>query len=428
MSHNNNFCAPGRENNATGSCFNETELKQIAGKYNQKNNDQINTSQSPKKIHSEIKQKLNPLSCKDDYCLIDNQIVKEAVENLEDKFRPQRNEKWDKENPKQWLNTNEIDNVLKQYEQKYKDFEFIGPTPLDFDAIINEQDSADQQQCVLNDLCKFNIETFLQKGKTKIGIVFNTDDHTGSGKHWISSFIDFESGQINFFDSATSIANPSTNSESEDIRELKEGESFLEKYKNISDLLHKIKKQGNQLVQERKYPNIQTPFSIYYNTRKHQQEDSECGMYSMYFIIQMLAGNSFKKINQTRIADDDVFKYRYILFHPNKQTKQPPQQQPPQLSASVQINELTNNDKVYDFLDQSKKKHRKHRNNRKYRNRRNNRKHRNNRNIDDEKYYYLIHPTKKINNQNMKISVFNKEGRKMLKQYLLTLLNYEKNK
>ena len=44
------------------------------------------------------------------------------------------------------------------------------------------------------------LEELLKKCITKVGIVFNTDVHTGSGKHWISSFINFETGEIYFFD------------------------------------------------------------------------------------------------------------------------------------------------------------------------------------------------------------------------------------
>ena len=65
---------------------------------------------------------------------------------------------------------------------------------------------------------------------------------------------------------------------------------------------------------------IQKPFKIYYNTQKHQQNDSECGMFSMYFIIKMLEGMTFHKLNEQRISDEDVFKFRYVFFHPNEQT------------------------------------------------------------------------------------------------------------
>ena len=40
--------------------------------------------------------------------------------------------KW-KENKNEWLNTLDIEAVMKQYEKKYNNFIFIGPVPIDFD-------------------------------------------------------------------------------------------------------------------------------------------------------------------------------------------------------------------------------------------------------------------------------------------------------
>ena len=35
----------------------------------------------------------------------------------------------------EWLNTLNIDDVMKQYEKKYSDFEFLGTVPMDFDDL-----------------------------------------------------------------------------------------------------------------------------------------------------------------------------------------------------------------------------------------------------------------------------------------------------
>ena len=44
-------------------------------------------------------------------------------------------------------------------------------------------------------------EEYLDKGKTKIGLVFNTDPHYKDGSHWIALFIDIKKKFIYFFDS-----------------------------------------------------------------------------------------------------------------------------------------------------------------------------------------------------------------------------------
>ena len=45
-------------------------------------------------------------------------------------------------------------------------------------------------KCVVNSLCKFNLEEHLNSGIDKIGIVFNTDDHDEPGEHWVAMYVD----------------------------------------------------------------------------------------------------------------------------------------------------------------------------------------------------------------------------------------------
>ena len=47
-------------------------------------------------------------------------------------------------------------------------------------------------KCVWEELCKFELEKQIEKGKNKIGIIFNLDKHYQSGSHWVSLFIDIE--------------------------------------------------------------------------------------------------------------------------------------------------------------------------------------------------------------------------------------------
>ena len=58
---------------------------------------------------------------------------------------------------------------------------------------------------------------------------------------------------------------------------------------NVMKLIQKIQLQSNNKI---KYD---------YNTINHQKGTSECGVYSIHFIISMLKGNSFKRyINNTK--------------------------------------------------------------------------------------------------------------------------------
>ena len=55
-------------------------------------------------------------------------------------------------NPYAWLNSDDIIKVMNQYEKKYKNFKFIGPSPIDF------QDKKFYGNCVWEELCNFSIK------------------------------------------------------------------------------------------------------------------------------------------------------------------------------------------------------------------------------------------------------------------------------
>jgi hypothetical protein len=127
----------------------------------------------------------------------------------------------------------------------------------------------------------------IKNGKTKIGIVFNTDPHYKGGSHWISLFINIKKGTIFFFDSA--------------------GDKIP---KQIMKLVEKITEQGKQL-----HPPINFHFDQNHPV-EHQFGNTECGMYSLFFIIFMLqdkitGGHLKKKIYKDKFIEQ----YRKIFFN-----------------------------------------------------------------------------------------------------------------
>jgi hypothetical protein len=201
---------------------------------------------------------------------------------LSHNMRPERPDEW-KKNPNAWLSNEDILKVLHQYDETYPTFHFFEPTPIDFDYRLNNN------SCVRNDLCKFSVSEQMRKGISDIGIVFNLDKHDESGSHWTSMFIDIPRRDIYYFDSANDLLP-------------KEVETFV---KRITD---------------------QTPeprFSLHRNDRAfHQKSNTECGMYSLYFIINMLLSRGERRAlfknrfnNPKRIIKDkDVEKYRKFFF------------------------------------------------------------------------------------------------------------------
>ena len=85
--------------------------------------------------------------------------------------------------------------VMKQYENTYKCFEFIGPSPIDYDEHLA------YGECVWEELCKFSLQDNIKRKKTKIGIIFNLDNHNQEGSHWVALFINIKKKEIYYLDS-----------------------------------------------------------------------------------------------------------------------------------------------------------------------------------------------------------------------------------
>ena len=219
-------------------------------------------------------------TCKKESCWLRQKFLsdKHASDLMQYNFAPKSPDEW-KFNPNEWLTSLDIDHVMKQYERTYDTFIFLGPSPIDFDKhkLYGE--------CVWEELCKFDLKDYIKSGKTKIGIVFNTDPHYLEGSHWISLFIDVKNGKIFFFDS--------------------NGDKIP---KEIMRLVNRIKRQGKAL-------NIQFSFDQNH-PKEHQKKNSECGMYSLYFIIQMLKGEKDAKFfKKQTIKDTDMETLRDVYFN-----------------------------------------------------------------------------------------------------------------
>jgi hypothetical protein len=284
-------CRPNTLDTVNNSCYTPTILEKIRVAFNEKHkNDPISTYEDPTELWKELKSRI--VNCPTEDCWL-NQISDVKTRKQIDRyiFAPDQPYEW-KKNPNEWLSNFDIMNVLEQYEETYPKFDFIGPTPIDFDTHIGKGVSG---KCVWNELCRFSLKHKIQKeGKQKIGIIFNTDPHTSSGSHWISMFVDVPNRLIYFFDSAG--AKPP---------------------KEVDILAHRIIDQGKELGFHMRYE--------YNYPRIHQRGDTECGMYSLFFIITMLTEKRENKhislkerlalFSEGHISDKLMEQYRDIYFN-----------------------------------------------------------------------------------------------------------------
>jgi len=277
-------CSPKpREEKNNFSCYSNSSLLKLKSMWNIRHPSLYITSNNPREIHKKLTYLLNE-TCSNEACwLKQHSQLGKPDEILSESFAPATPKEWIN-NPNEWLSSLDIMKVMKQYERAYKCFEFIGPTPIDFDKILYDG------KCVWDELCNFNLEQQIKNGKTKIGVIFNTDPHNKPGQHWISLFINIKKKMIFFFDSNGTRAP-----------------------REIMKLVDRIKKQGLEL----KPPNNTIDFIFDSNEGiEHQYGNTECGIYSLYFIIHLLEDKLTTQYLKTHILSDEyIEKFRHIYFN-----------------------------------------------------------------------------------------------------------------
>ena len=142
------------------SCYTNKSLYKLRDLWNARHPDVKIASNSPKEIHRLISEKLKGICNKESCWLKQKAEFGPLQSDMADSFAPESPPEW-KKNPNEWLSSIDIMNVMKQYENAYKCFDFIGPTPIDFDTrkLYGE--------CVWDELCNFSLEQQIKDGKKK---------------------------------------------------------------------------------------------------------------------------------------------------------------------------------------------------------------------------------------------------------------------
>ena len=239
------------------SCLTPPILEKIKKAYNQSHKENPILSKHPEETWDHLKDRF---SCDSEMCWIDQLQDNELKSHIKKfQFAPKKPVEWKGHKEEDtWISNFDIKDVLRQYEVKYPYFILIEPTTMDFDARPKEKGG----QCVLPDLCEFSLKGWLDKKKTKIAISINLAKYYEGGEHWVSLFVDIENHFIFYFDSG--------------------GDAIP---MEVQVLIDRIKKQGVELEGNPIH------FKVYDNKgNRHQEFNTECGMYSMFFFITMLTG------------------------------------------------------------------------------------------------------------------------------------------
>lgn len=264
-------CAPDRAKSFDGTCYSLEALKKIAKAYNRTHQQKIKISDDKKALWLDIKSKIGS-KCQSEWCWIEQ----EFSENLESRilngtFKPTiPNGKYE------WLSNDDIDFVLKQYENFDQRFHYYDAIPIDYKNRVS-------------------LKRDIERGKTKWGFVFNTGKSSSKGEHWVGLYMEiFEInglrfGTIDYFDSY-GIPPP------KEIRQF------------IQYLLKQAQKQG-----------YNTALNV--NRYRHQFKNSECGVYVIHFIVNRLLGIPFTEVTRNVIHDEKMNQFRKQYFRPRKNLK-----------------------------------------------------------------------------------------------------------
>ena len=297
-------CAPGIKFKV-GSCINHNTLKNITNNFNSHNpKDKINLELKKEDMVKELNEKFNKnYGCKDQLCWINQNFVKRMKNNELEKFtfRPfGPNKKLD------WLSTTNINDVVEQYERKYKHFVFLGAVPYDFQELrelsVGEMNFDELVNGKMN-------EDFNKNEKTKeFGMVINLDPHDKPGSHWVSLYANFDKNQIYFFDS---FAKKPRNKIKKFINKITKYMYNTKYNKQMS--VNSVLKNLKDNVKTEEISNLGN-FDIRYNKVQHQFKNTECGVYSINFIVRLVGGETFDEITHNILKDDFMNKCRNTYF------------------------------------------------------------------------------------------------------------------
>ena len=156
------ICSPATPGkNEEFTCYTSDSLNTLKQLWNKRHPDAKIKSSDPKEIWQALRDNLGNVCDKESCWLRQNFAKHDLTKELTHyTFAPQAPKEW-KKNINEWLSSIDIEKVMRQYEQYYPSFCFLGPTPIDLDSLKL------YGECVWEELCNFNLRTMISKNKKK---------------------------------------------------------------------------------------------------------------------------------------------------------------------------------------------------------------------------------------------------------------------
>lgn len=291
LSADTGYCAPDRIDRyrKTGSCLKPEEVHKVVAEHNRAApaHRRISTNQGFKALVRELRAKL-PEECQGtEHCLAKDPKM---AKHVRASFRPIKPDEWES-NDREWLSTDDIAMVMKQYEGAHTDFEFVGVFPINFAESYG-------RACVSPRICDVPalMDRLVYAGKTQFGIVFNLDRHDQGGSHWVAMYGSMDPGRraygIYYYDSVA-------------VPPKKEFRNFMT--------------QLQAHVHKHIRPQSERHFCKQFNKHRRQYKNTECGVFCMVFLINSIERGSHAHFRSVCIdieTDDTTHRHRSILYTP----------------------------------------------------------------------------------------------------------------
>jgi hypothetical protein len=219
--------------------------------------------------------------CKTEVCVLSHPEIKYTIGDISDiieqYFKPAG-----PRDTTEWLSNNHIDEVLHQIQKKYNKKQFLHITfqMIDFERTKSELATLDWPKKYL-------------EGFRSFGTVLNTDHSAGRGKHWFALHGSFDDADDEF---------------------------TIEYFNSSGELPMNEVSLWMKRVKHEWQPAFDKPIKDVVVTRiVNQEDDWNCGPYSLYYIISRISGVSHKHFKDNPIGDDKMQLFRKFLFrNPNE--------------------------------------------------------------------------------------------------------------
>uniref|UniRef100_A0A6C0BCR3 Ubiquitin-like protease family profile domain-containing protein n=1 Tax=viral metagenome TaxID=1070528 RepID=A0A6C0BCR3_9ZZZZ len=182
-----------------------------------------------------------------------------------------------------WVNSSQIVRVLNSWKiyinPKINNFYPMGFATIDFMSCPNSFN---------NRVKNLSLNFLIQNKKRTAAVIINTDNCSGRGEHWFPLFIDLRDKVIS----------------------LEYYNSVKKKMpKQICDYFDDLK---NNYIKSGETRDVQIYSML---PDEHQNKNSECGIYSLFYIYSRLEGISGQEIVSYSLPDDHVHKLRKVMFY-----------------------------------------------------------------------------------------------------------------